>query len=223
MFDEGISELYNDAYEQTMSYENQKKYLQRNIKDIESVITDLKGRNISLGLFIGLTCLTETACLLFTHGALNSIIAMFMSGTAIIFTTTIINNRNRLRRLKDCLKYLKNRDRKLDMEEREKQLAETKSKDLVLENSFVKDVKKKEIESKISSLDESDINTSRKKELLCLYKENIDSFNEMYDNFELEGFLKKRKYKINEINYLLGEIEDTRTTEKAYQMKLSNN
>ena len=48
-------------------------------------------------------------------------------------------------------------------------------------------------------------------------------FNEMYDNFELEGFLKKRKYKTNEINYLLEEIEDTRITEKAYQMKLSNN
>ena len=124
MFDEEISKLYNDAYEQTMSYENQKKYLQRNIKNIESIVTDLKEKNISLGLFIGLTCLTETACLLFTHGALNSIIAMIMSGTAIIFTTTIINNRNRLRRLKDCLKYLKNRDRKLDMEEREKQLAE---------------------------------------------------------------------------------------------------
>lgn len=167
--------------------------------------------------------MTETACLLFTHGALNSIIAMIMSGTAIIFTTTIINNRNRLRRLKDCLKYLKNRDRKLDMEEREKQLAETKSKDLVLENSFIKDVKKKEIESKISSLENSDINISKKKELLCLYRENVDMFNEMYDNFELEGFLKKRKYKTNEINYLLEEIEDTRITEKAYQMKLSNN
>lgn len=223
MFDEEISKLYNDAYEQTMSYENQKKYLQRNIKDIESIVTDLKGKNISLGLFIGLTCLTETACFLFTHGALNSIIAMIMSGTAIIFTTTIINNRNRLRRLKDCLKYLKNRDRKLDMEEREKQLAETKSKDLVLENSFIKDVKKKEIESKISSLENSDINISKKKELLCLYRENVDMFNEMYDNFELEGFLKKRKYKTNEINYLLEEIEDTRITEKAYQMKLSNN
>ena len=81
-------------------------------------------------------------------------------------------------------------------------------------------MKKCDVEKKILSISEKELGLEKKKELLNLYKDNIEKFNKLYEAYEISDYLNKKGYSSSEINYLIGEIEDTRTTEKAYQMKL---
>ena len=105
------------------------------------------------------------------------------------------------------------------MKENEKEIILEKSKSIEFENSFIQDMKKCDVEKKILSISEKELGLEKKKELLNLYKDNIEKFNKLYEAYEISDYLNKKGYSSSEINYLIGEIEDTRTTEKAYQMK----
>ena len=112
-------------------------------------------------------------------------------------------------------------DEIIKKEELEDKKSKEKIKEIEVENSINYNIKQCEIEKKILSISEKELDLEKKKELLNLYKDNIEKFNELYETYELLDYLEEKGYSSSEVEYLIGEIEETRTTEKAYQMKLN--
>lgn len=111
--------------------------------------------------------------------------------------------------------------KKEELESYEDKKSKEKIKEIEVENSINYNIKQCEIEKKILSISEKELDLEKKKELLNLYKDNIEKFNELYETYELLDYLEEKGYSSSEVEYLIGEIEETRTTEKAYQMKLN--
>ena len=109
--------------------------------------------------------------------------------------------------------------KKEELESYEDKKSKEKIKEIEVGNNINYNIKQGEIEKKILSISEKELGLEKKKELLNLYKDNIEKFNKLYEAYEISDYLNKKGYSSSEINYLIGEIEDTRTTEKAYQMK----
>lgn len=97
-----------------------------------------------------------------------------------------------------------------------------KSNNIVLSNSINHEFKISEIERKLLYLNKEEKKLKRKKELLVLFKNNINDFNRMYERNELFEYLYLKGYNNEEIKYLLNEINDIKMSEKAYMMKLNN-
>ena len=109
--------------------------------------------------------------------------------------------------------------KKEELESYEDKKSKEKIKEIEVGNNINYNIKQGEIEKKILSISEKELGLEKKKELLNLYKDNIEKFNKLYEAYEISDYLNKKGYSSSEIEYLIGEIEDTRTTEKAYQMK----
>lgn len=97
-----------------------------------------------------------------------------------------------------------------------------KSNNITLSNSINHEFKISEIERKLLYLNKEEKKLKRKKELLVLFKNNINDFNRMYERNELFEYLYLKGYNNEEIKYLLNEINDIKMSEKAYMMKLNN-
>jgi len=97
-----------------------------------------------------------------------------------------------------------------------------KSNNIASSNSINHEFKISEIERKLSYLNKEEKKLKRKKELLILFKNNINDFNRMYESNELFEYLYLKGYNSEEIKYLLNEINDIKMSEKAYMMKLNN-
>lgn len=97
-----------------------------------------------------------------------------------------------------------------------------KSNNIASSNSINHEFKISEIERKLLYLNKEDKKLKRKKELLVLFKNNINDFNRMYERNELFEYLYLKGYNSEEIKYLLNEINDIKMSEKAYMMKLNN-
>lgn len=97
-----------------------------------------------------------------------------------------------------------------------------KSNNIASSNSINHEFKISEIERKLSYLNKEEKKLKRKKELLVLFKNNINDFNRMYESNELFEYLYLKGYNSEEIKYLLNEINDIKMSEKAYMMKLNN-
>ncbi len=110
--------------------------------------------------------------------------------------------------------------KKEELESYEDKKSKEKIKEIEVGNNINYNIKQGKIEKKILSISEKELGLEKKKELLNLYKDNIEKFNKLYEAYEISDYLDKKGYSSSEIEYLIGEIEDTRTTEKAYQMKL---
>lgn len=97
-----------------------------------------------------------------------------------------------------------------------------KSNNIASSNSINHEFKISEIERKLLYLNKEEKKLKRKKELLVLFKNNINDFNRMYERNELFEYLYLKGYNSEEIKYLLNEINDIKMSEKAYMMKLNN-
>lgn len=97
-----------------------------------------------------------------------------------------------------------------------------KSNNIASSNSINHEFKISEIERKLLYLNKEEKKLKRKKELLVLFKNNINDFNRMYERNELFEYLYLKGYNNEEIKYLLNEINDIKMSEKAYMMKLNN-
>lgn len=97
-----------------------------------------------------------------------------------------------------------------------------KSNNIASSNSINHEFKISEIERKLLYLNKEEKKLKRKKELLVLFKNNINDFNRMYEGNELFEYLYLKGYNSEEIKYLLNEINDIKMSEKAYMMKLNN-
>ena len=97
-----------------------------------------------------------------------------------------------------------------------------KSNNIASSNSINHEFKISEIERKLSYLNKEEKKLKRKKELLVLFKNNINDFNRMYESNELFEYLYLKGYNSEEIKYLLNEKNDIKMSEKAYMMKLNN-
>lgn len=97
-----------------------------------------------------------------------------------------------------------------------------KSNNIASSNSINHEFKISEIERKLLYLNKEEKKLKRKKELLVLFKNNINDFNRMYESNELFEYLYLKGYNSEEIKYLLNEINDIKMSEKAYMMKLNN-
>lgn len=97
-----------------------------------------------------------------------------------------------------------------------------KSNNIASSNSINHEFKISEIERKLSYLNKEEKKLKRKKELLVLFKNNINDFNRMYESNELFEYLYLKGYNSEEIKYLLNEINDIKMSEKAYMIKLNN-
>lgn len=97
-----------------------------------------------------------------------------------------------------------------------------KSNNIASSNSINHEFKIPEIERKLLYLNKEEKKLKRKKELLVLFKNNINDFNRMYERNELFEYLYLKGYNSEEIKYLLNEIDDIKMSEKAYMIKLNN-
>lgn len=95
----------------------------------------------------------------------------------------------------------------------ENEKAKEKIEKIELDNKVNSNVKKSELDKKL-------LNISRKSVLLELCKNNLEKFNDLYEKNMLFDYLKMNNYTDEDANYLISEMEDIRTTEKAYKMKL---
>lgn len=78
------------------------------------------------------------------------------------------------------------------------------------------------ISEEYKNIDKKILEVNRQKELLLLYRNNIDKFNNMYNTDELYDFLRNNNYNDDEILYLISQIDENMVNEKKYTKKLDN-
>lgn len=180
-------------------------------------------KNIRVSVIYGLTLLSGGLVASLSPGSLTAGLIMF--GIATIPGYVIYSNLKKEKATLyevDELTKIKEELESAELDKKEYDEAKEKSNKIVLGNSINYEFKASEIERKLLYLDKEEVKVKRKKELLVLFKNNINDFNRMYEKNELFEYLYLKGYSSEEIKYLLNEINDIRTSEKAYMMKLNN-
>lgn len=181
------------------------------------------GKNIRVAVIYGLTLLSGGLITSLSPGSLTT--GLIMLGISTIPGYVIYSNLKKEKATLnevDELTKIKDELESVELNKKEHDEAKEKSNNMTLNNSINYEFKTSEIERKLIYLNKEELKVKRKKELLVLFKNNINNFNRMYEKNELFEYLYLKGYSSEEIEYLLNEINDIRTSEKAYMMKLNN-
>ena len=180
-------------------------------------------KNIRVSVIYGLTLLSGGLVTSLSPGSLTIGLIMFGIATipGYVFYSNLKKEKATLYEV-DELTKIKGELESTELNKKEYNEAKEKANNITLGNSINYEFKTSEIERKLLSLDKEEVKVKRKKELLVLFKNNINDFNRMYEKNELFEYLYLKGYSSEEIEYLLNEINDIRTSEKAYMMKLND-
>lgn len=199
----------------------------RNYIEKELFFTRIRLKKISKNIMIALICgfalLSSGLIASLSPGNLTAGIIMLgistIPGYAIY--SNLKNEKATLYEMDELIKIKRELERtELNIKENTEEVK--KSNNIASSNSINHEFKISEIERKLLYLNKEEKKLKRKKELLVLFKNNINDFNRMYKRNELFEYLYLKGYNSEEIKYLLNEINDIKISEKAYMMKLNN-
>lgn len=199
----------------------------RNYIEKELFFTRIRLKKISKNIMIALICgfalLSSGLIASFSPGNLTA--GIITLGISTIPGYAIYSNLKKekatLYEMDELIKIKRELER-TELNIKENTEAVKKSNNIALSNSINHEFKISEIERKLLYLNKEEKKLKRKKELLVLFKNNINDFNRMYERNELFEYLYLKGYNSEEIKYLLNEINDIKMSEKAYMMKLNN-
>lgn len=199
----------------------------RNYIEKELFFTRIRLKKISKNIMIALICgfALLSSGLITSLSPGNLIVGIITLGISTIPGYAIYSNLKKekatLYEMDELIKIKRELERtELNIKENTEEVK--KSNNIASSNSINHEFKISEIERKLLCLNKEEKKLKRKKELLVLFKNNINDFNRMYERNELFEYLYLKGYNSEEIKYLLNEINDIKMSEKAYMMKLNN-